>query len=96
MFSAGDLVACIDNEPKKGLIRAIVPIHHLLTRGRIYRVESVNLTRFGTPTLALVGVPLPKPMRGFEPYRFRKIMPADGEFLESEWLREPSENVPVA
>jgi hypothetical protein len=39
---------------------------------------------------------LPKPMRGFEPYRFRKIMPADGEFLESEWLREPSENVPVA
>lgn len=96
MFSAGDLVACIDNGPKKGLIRAIVPIHHLLTLGRIYLVESVKLTRFGTPTIALVGVPLPKPMRGFEPYRFRKIMPTDRDFLESEWLCQPSETAPVA
>ncbi len=91
MFSAGDLVVCIDNGPKRGLIRAIVPIHHLLTRGRVCRIERVNRTRFGTPTLALVGVPLPTPMRGFEPYRFRKIMPADEEFLENEWSREPSE-----
>ena len=82
MFDVGDLVVCIDNAPKKGVIRPIVPVHHLLHRGRIYRVNFIGTNRLGNPTVGLEGVALPPPMMGFEPYRFRRIDPAESEFIE--------------
>ncbi|WP_143271661.1 hypothetical protein [Bradyrhizobium mercantei] len=82
MFDVGDLVVCIDNGPKKGPIPPIVPIHHLLRKGRVYRVNFIGTSRRGTPTVGLAGVALPPPMIGFEPYRFRKIDPAEPEFIE--------------
>jgi len=82
LLDVGDLVVCIDNAPKKGVIPPIVPVHHLLHRGRIYRVNLMGTTRLGNPTVGLEGVALPPPMMGFEPYRFRRIDPAEPEFIE--------------
>ena len=82
MFQSGDLVLCIDDSPKKGPIAAIVPIHHLIRRGRVYRVASVGRSRFGKLLLGIEGIDLPPPMLGFAPYRFRKIKPADDDFGE--------------
>jgi hypothetical protein len=82
VFDVGDLVVCIDNAPKKGRNPPIVPIHHLLRRGRIYRVDFIGTTRWGNPTVGLEGVALPPPMMGFGPYRFRRIGPAEPEFIE--------------
>jgi hypothetical protein len=82
VFDVGDLVVCIDNGPKKGAVPPIVPVHHLLHRGRIYRVNFIGTTRLGNPTVGLDGIVLPFPMKGFDPYRFRRIDPADDEFVE--------------
>jgi len=82
VFDVGDLVVCIDNASKKGAIGPIVPIHHLLRKGRIYRVNFIGTSRMGSLTVGLEGVALPPPMKGFAPYRFRRIDPADPEFIE--------------
>jgi hypothetical protein len=81
MFSVGDLVVCIDNKPKKGAIGAIVPIHELIREGRVYRIDFIGRSRFGKLTLGLLGIELPPPMMGFAPYRFRKVKPADPDFV---------------
>jgi hypothetical protein len=80
VFEVGDLVVCVDDKPTKGPIAAIVPIHSLIRVGRVYRINYVGLTSLGKVTLGLEGVILPHPMKGFAPYRFRKISPADDEF----------------
>jgi hypothetical protein len=81
MFEVGDLVVCVDDQPKKGQIRALVPIHHLIKRGHVYRVDYVGRApSSGKVTVGLEGVSLPAPMVGFAPYRFRKIRPSDNEF----------------
>jgi hypothetical protein len=82
VFDVGDLVVCIDNGPKKGWIRPIIPIHHLLHKGRIYRVNFIGTSSWGKPTVGLQGVALPPPMMGFDPDRFRRIDPAEPEFIE--------------
>ena len=80
MFAVGDVVVCVDNAPKKGPIRPIVPIHELIQKGRVYRINFIGRARFGSLTLGLEEVELPPPMMGFAPYRFRRISPADKEF----------------
>ncbi|MTV14401.1 MULTISPECIES: hypothetical protein [Bradyrhizobium] len=82
MFDVGDLVVCIDNGPKKGAIGPVVPIHHLLHKERIYRVNFIGTTWTGRLTVGLAGIALHPPMIGFEPYRFRKLDPAEPEFIE--------------
>jgi hypothetical protein len=59
-----------------------VRIHHLLYGGRVYRVNFIGTTRWGKLTVGLKGVALPPPMMGFEPYRFRRIDPAESGFIE--------------
>ena len=80
MFHVGDIVICVDDAPKKGPIGPLVPIHELIRKGRLYRVNYIGRSSWGKPQLGLEGVTLPHPMRGFAVYRFRKIRPADEEF----------------
>lgn len=83
MFSVGDVVVCVDAGPKRGdLPRPRVAIHHLIERGRIYRVSEAGLSVLGTPMVALAGVAVPNGMRGFAAYRFRKVKPASKSFTE--------------
>jgi hypothetical protein len=103
MFDVGDIVVCIDARPKAGPIGAIVPIHHLLREGQTYIITGITylaeqdnaLTGERTAvflpggTLSLAGITPPPPMRGFSPYRFRKVEPLvePEEFVET--IREP-------
>ena len=80
MFGVGDLVVCVDDGPKAGPIAAIVPINHLIRRGRVYRIDFIGKSWLGKPLIGLEGVTLPPPMMGFAPYRFRKVQPADAGF----------------
>jgi hypothetical protein len=89
MFDVGDIVVCVDARPKQGSVGAIIPIHDLLREGCTYIVtgityaaEQVNRVSgecstvyLPEGTISLAGIVPPPPMRGFSPYRFRKVDP---------------------
>lgn len=92
MFNVGDRVVCVDAGPKKGDVGPIVPIHDLLREGAIYTVAGISYSTsmvnrltgevieaafLPHGTLALAEVTPPPPMKGFSPYRFRKIDPPE-------------------
>lgn len=100
MIGVGDLVVCIDAKPKKGFILPLVPIDHLLREGQTYRVTAIShstnrydlfgneeLVFLAEGTLALAGIELPPPMKGFAAYRFRKV--------EDDELSEPAHQTEV-
>ena len=94
MFAVGMNVVCIDAQPKIGDVGAIIPVHHLLEEGRVYRIKAIHwpfraqnmLTGQWVPNLAggrsldLEGIELPPPMKGFSSYRFRRVVASECEF----------------
>jgi hypothetical protein len=89
-------VVCIDAKPKKGWVQPIVPIQELLEEGRVYRISAIRWSMracdlrtgdwFVHPaagrSVALEGIELPEPMKGFAAYRFRKLTPKEDAGVE--------------
>jgi hypothetical protein len=82
MFDVGDVVVCVDATPvPKGHVHPTVDrlaCAAFLRVGKMYRVRACD-----GPTVRLVGDPIPSGRRGgYCSSRFRKVKPADPEFVE--------------
>jgi hypothetical protein len=74
----GDVVVCVDAEPDRH-----DPLAYLLSEGKTYRVAAVGEDKHGA-MIAFRCLPSNLPGHGWAwaATRFRKIRPADPEFIE--------------
>ena len=82
-FQPGDLVACVSTQPDPSCQPNPWTLERL-AEGAYYRVAAY-FPNGGKPGLQLIGVNH-RPGNGWYAWRFRKVVPADCEFIKS--LRE--------
>lgn len=92
-FAVGDIVECIDDTPLPG--RQPGRCEVWIKLGHWYRVSSATCNFVGEYGVSLEGVPQRWNCAGWHAWRFRRVDPAEADFIQMLRALAPSQNEPV-